>query len=515
MHAIKAGTIMMGLGLLGMLAILPAPAWSSPIDKALRALAEKNRLLAEGQSSTLTAQAGMTSNPTTAQAGNPGTAAANNPPVEVMSLATANNQAHDPMAITFTATAESIFVSWNNSPTAWANFGGYQLTRVDLTGDHAQAVTTVVVPLASYQDVSVQAKTYYEYAVTVLDGQGNSLQASNKLVAFLAPAQLPHPPVVLSGESLPERTQVRWQKAEKTSFDIEGYLVYRRLASEEPQCLNPAKPDKKDYYYDNTGQMGQTYEYYVATVDQRGQTSTASNTVTAYARPRDRNGLVLMSTAYRGNGLMDRGLNLDLQFTYYIGTLYGEQEPSLSPLAVYLDPISVWLLSGDIKYTALTERQSPLALAVGAKGGMQLFAGQQSTNSGSFTFSDKSEFDYLYGGYLALSRSFGQFGVHGGYLYGNYGNPIFYLSKYLDTEVTNQLVYLGFDFPIVRRMNAALEIIYPMQETFETRQHPYLINLHVDRLFNFDVSYMHWDQGWAFLGFFNIRFTVFQPNWLK
>ncbi len=434
---LKAGTMIMGVIFLGMLALLPAPAWSSPIEKALKALAEKNRLLAENQGSTRTAQ--RASNTITAQAA----ATETTPPPEVVALATAGNQKHDPMSLTFTATAESIYVSWSNSPTAWTNFGGYQLNRMDLTGDHAQDVTTVVVPLASYQDVSVQAKTFYEYSVTVLDGKGNSLMASNKIIAALAPAQLPETPLILSGESLPERTQVRWQKVKKTSFDIAGYLVYRRLADEAPQCLNPGKPEKNDYYYDNNGQMGQPYYYYVATVDVRGQTGTASNTVTAYARPRDRNGLVLMSTAYRGNGLMDRGLNLDLQFTYYIGTLYGEQDPSLSRLAVYLDPISLWLLGGDIKYTALTEQQSPLALAVGAKGGVELFAGQQSaTNSGSFTFSDKSEFDYLYGGYLALSHSFGQFGLHGGYLYGNYGNPVFFLSKYLDAEISNQLIFL-------------------------------------------------------------------------
>jgi hypothetical protein len=86
---------------------------------------------------------------------------------------------------------------------------------------------------------------------------------------------------------------------------------------------------------------------------------------------------------------------------------------------------------------------------------------------------------------------------------------MYYLSKYLEPSSTNSLVYAGLDFPIVRRMNMAVEVLYPMANSGQASQHPIVVNTHIDRLFNFDVSYLHWDQGWALLGYFNLRFTLF------
>jgi hypothetical protein len=246
----------------------------------------------------------------------------------------------------------------------------------------------------------------------------------------------------------------------------------------------------------------------VATVDAWGVTGEAGTTVSAYARERSRSGLVLMYTAYRGLGRKDQGFNGDMQFTYFIGTLYGDQSKELSAEPLYLDPISLWLLTADLKYTALTDPAYPVALAVGAKGSLALFAGQQNSTGGSFTFTQKSTFTTLWGSYLALSRSFGNLGVHTGYLAGTEGNVLYYLSKYLQPSPTDGLVYAGLDFPLIRRMNVALEVLYPTASGMVS-QHPLVINTHVDRLFNFDISYLHWDQGWALLGYFNLRFTLY------
>jgi hypothetical protein len=216
-----------------------------------------------------------------------------------------------------------------------------------------------------------------------------------------------------------------------------------------------------------------------------------------------------MSTAYRGFGRPDAGFNGDMEFTYFIGTLYGAQDKSLSSAPLVLDPISLWLLTGDVKYTAWTDPAYPVAVAVGAKGTLSLFAGQQNSTGGSFTLTQKSTFTTLWGTYLALSRTYGNLGLHAGYLAGTEGNALYYLSKYLDPSPTSGLVYAGLDFPLVRRMNIAMELLYPLENQVQSSQHPLVINTHVDRLLNFDVSYLHWDQGWALLGYFNLRFTLY------
>ncbi len=417
----------------------------------------------------------------------------------------------DALALTLSATAEEIVVSWGNTASSWTNFGGYMLMRSDM--DHEAAPLTAL-PMATntYRDVSVTPKVLYDYTVWVVDPQGVSLAASALERMQLVPSQPPNTPKHVQSSLEEERARVFWSPVQPTSHAVVGYAVYRSNSmGAEGQWINK-KIIKKNEFYDDSGVYGETYAYQVAAVDAWGATGEASTTVTAYARFRSRSGLVLMSTAYRGFGRNDTGLNADMQFTYYIGTLYGDQDKTLSSQPLYLDPISLWLLTADAKYTLLTEETAPLAVAGGAKGSLSLYAGQQSSTGGSFTFSGKSSFNTLWGTYLAMSRTFGNWGIHGGYMWGTEGNAVYYLSKYLEPTSTRNVVYAGLDFPIVRRMNVAVELLVPTDDQFRSELHPWLINTHVDRLFNFDISYLHWDRGWALLGYFNLRFTLFPAS---
>jgi hypothetical protein len=411
------------------------------------------------------------------------------------------------LALTCNPTAEEVVVSWNNTATAWKNFGGYILLRGD--PDHELAPQNLL-PLTvnTYRDVSVTPQTQYLYQVLVAGPGATTLGASAIEKIRLLPSVPPESPQNVQAVMDEERARIFWNAANRTSHAVAGYAVYRsNTVGAEGRWINK-KIITKTEFYDNYGDYGRLYNYQVATVDAWGVTGEAGTTVSAYARERSRSGLVLMSTAYRGLGRKDQGFNGDMQFTYFIGTLYGDQSKELSAEPLYLDPISLWLLTADLKYTALTDPAYPVALAVGAKGSLALFAGQQNSTGGSFTFTQKSTFTTLWGSYLALSRSFGNLGVHTGYLAGTEGNVLYYLSKYLQPSPTDGLVYAGLDFPLIRRMNVALEVLYPTASGMVS-QHPLVINTHVDRLFNFDISYLHWDQGWALLGYFNLRFTLY------
>jgi hypothetical protein len=501
----------------------------TPLEKAMKAIAEKENQTEQAQGTTPTAKTyfwmpGQSSD----TQGNSATAQPALTVEHVMTMAkgiypcgvstTADPLAVDPFALTSTATAEFIRLSWSNTGTAYKTFGGYLIHKAIAEETMCAAINTPQAT-ASYQDATVTAKTKYVYQVTALDTKGQTLVASWPIVTQLAPSVPPDVPTELKTSVREERLQLQWKPVKRTSHDVQGYLIYRSKPNEKIKDSLNNSPVAKAEYYDSSGKLGELYEYQIATVDTRGQTSAVSTTVTGFARPRSRNGLVLMSTAYRGMGLTkDVGFTGDMQFTYYIGTLYGEQDEELSPLGLYLDPISLWLLTADLKYTFFTEEHFPVAAAAGGKGGALLFAGQQSSSSGTFSFSEKSELDYIWGAYASLSRSFGDLGIHGGYLFGSMGDPIYYLSKFMryeENERTRNLFFAGVDFPITRRMNVALEIMYPLNANLESDQHPVLVNLHVDRLLNFDISYLHWDQGWAFLGYFNIRFTVYPSDWKK
>ncbi|MEW6517504.1 MAG: fibronectin type III domain-containing protein [candidate division FCPU426 bacterium] len=467
----------------------------TPLERALRALAGQS---SEAGSATATArsaglQADAAGSTTAAQAsGGEWTSAV-----------------VDPLGLTATATSETITLSWSTTQTAVA-LAGYLVSRAE-AGRALEPMTSQALTTASYQDLSATAGTWYTYQVTAVSGSGDTLVSSATILARLLPAVPPLAPEV-SASNQEERVQLKWKKPTRTSYEVTAYLVRRKTGPGETAVLLTPAPVAKEEYYDETGDPRRNYLYEVLAVDARGQTGPASAEVSARARPRSRNGLILMSTAYRGVDWLDTGLTGDMMFTYYIGTLYGEQAKELSPLPLYLDPISLWLLSADAKYTPVSEKNWPLTAAVGGKASLQLFAGQQSQTSGSFTFSNKSELDYVWGGYAVISRSLGDLGLHSGYVFGSLGDPLLYLSKYLrygDTVRTRNMFYFGMDLPLARRVNLAWEILYPTDAELRSQQHPVLVNMHVDRLFNFDVAYLHWDQGWAFLGYFNLRFTLF------
>lgn len=485
----------------------------SPMEKAWKAICDRAR--AEGD--TMTAQAcalydssGNSRGALALARTGPPSALVNSPAASVAAAAGQTQTAEaalppDPLGFRVSPTAEEILLSWSNTPSA----KGFWILKA--RGEEPLASqNTVLATINTYRDTTVTPQAGYRYQIVAQDIWGNTRLASRVLTASLVPSQPPSPPADYSVSSEDERVRLQWKPGPRTSHDLKGYWIYRTPLGSETRELVNVTPVAKTDYSDSQGVLFQKYQYQVQAVDTWGNTGEPSIPLPGFARPRSRSSLILASTAYRGLGRQDEnGFTGDLQFAYYIGTLYGQQDPELSKQALYLDPISLWLLLADLKYTLFTESQFPLSVAAGAKGGVSLFAGQQSSSGGSFTFSDKSQLNPIWGGYVSFSRSLGNWGVHGGYLRGTFGDTVFFLSKYLEAESGPSCFYAGTEFPLARRMNVALEVLYPLDAQFQSRQHPCLVNLHVDRLFNFDIGYLHWDRGWAVLGYFNLRFTLF------
>jgi hypothetical protein len=65
------------------------------------------------------------------------------------------------------------------------------------------------------------------------------------------------------------------------------------------------------------------------------------------------------------------------------------------------------------------------------------------------------------------------------------------------------ILYTGFNFRFIGTP-WRFEFIKP----FPMSKHPFLIDSKIDRLFAFNLSYEHWDGGYALLGYFNFRFTI-------
>jgi len=257
----------------------------------------------------------------------------------------------------------------------------------------------------------------------------------------------------------------------------------------------------------------------VAGTDTPTPTSTPSPTKTPVIA---RSGLALFPTAYSNGLTRTDGFNLDILFSYFIGSII---ERSAGLPNETLNPLRLWLFTADAKYGFLEEDGNAPGLAIGMMDTLMLEGGNATASgnsSGSLKFTAKA----LGGVYLVASKHVAdRSAVHVGYMRGNLadiggGGKVF--KRFLPTgnfsdlmtqfavgledvrgESAPNILFTGYDF---RWLGTTwrFEFVKP----FPLSKHPFLINSKIDRLFAFNLSYEHWDHGYALLGNFSFRFTI-------
>jgi fibronectin type 3 domain-containing protein len=84
--------------------------------------------------------------------------------------------------------------------------------------------------------------------------------------------------IPLQGTAVPLGIRLSWNPPDSEDDPIAGYNIYRSLeGSSQFQQLNRS-PNSPTAYTDSTVQTGQTYSYYVTSVDSSGLESVPSNT---------------------------------------------------------------------------------------------------------------------------------------------------------------------------------------------------------------------------------------------
>jgi hypothetical protein len=234
-----------------------------------------------------------------------------------------------------------------------------------------------------------------------------------------------------------------------------------------------------------------------------------------------RSGLALFPTAYSNGLYRSDGFNLDLLFSYFIGSIVEKQR---GQQAEDLNPLRLWLFTLDIKYAWLEESGNVPGFASGMIDTLLLQGGSPTssgTSSGSLKFTAKA----LGSVYTVASKRLSKnTAVHLGYMRGDLGgigggskfvHRIMPTGNFSDLMVqfadglsdergsAPNILYTGFNFKFLGTP-WRFEIIKP----FPMAKHPYLIDSKIDRLFAFNLSYEHWDGGYALLGYFNFRFTL-------
>jgi hypothetical protein len=259
----------------------------------------------------------------------------------------------------------------------------------------------------------------------------------------------------------------------------------------------------------------------------QGPVGTPTETSTTTPKPTNtpviaRSGLALFPTAYSNGLYRSDGFNLDILFSYFIGSII-EKDRGLQTET--LNPLRLWLFTVDAKYGWLHEDGDIPAIASGLIDTLLLQGGSPGatgTSTGSLKFTAQA----LGSIYTVASKRIGRdTAVHLGIMRGNLagiGGGSKFVKRILPTgnfsnlmlqfasglydergESAPNIVYTGFNFKWLGTP-WRFEFIKP----FPLSKHPFLIDSKIDRLFAFNLSYEHWDGGYALLGYFNFRFTI-------
>jgi hypothetical protein len=256
----------------------------------------------------------------------------------------------------------------------------------------------------------------------------------------------------------------------------------------------------------------------------RQPTLTFTPTAT-HTPPVSRASLALWPTAYSNDQYRTDGFNWDIGFTYVIGTI--AEKASDKPNVDWLNPLRLWLLTSDVKYAWLEEKEDAPAVASGLMLSMLLNGGGGSNANGgagqgstSFQLTGRS----VGGVYTVLSKSLEpQSAIHFGYVYGftglfhdmgigdfgpsmGYSDLIPLTTSKLSSvsgDSAPSIFYTGFNTRLLGT-NWKFEIWKP----FPMEQDPILFDSQIDGLFAFNLGYERWNSGYAVLGYFNFRFTI-------
>jgi hypothetical protein len=235
-----------------------------------------------------------------------------------------------------------------------------------------------------------------------------------------------------------------------------------------------------------------------------------------------RGALALMPTAFSNGWDHWDGLNWDISFSYYIGTIADSN--TTTGATDYLNPLRIWLLTNDIKYCWLDANGDRPGIATGLLSTL-LLSGGNPGETGSASQNFQLTGNSMGGVYTVMSIPIEtNNAVHFGYVFGfrdafnsigiggfaptlNYSDLLPQLTDKLPSGNGEpnppNLFYTGWNTRFLGT-NWKFEIWKP----FPMYDNPILLNTQVDGLFAFNLAYERWDEGYALLGYFNFRFTI-------
>ncbi|MCE5300985.1 MAG: hypothetical protein LLG37_08980 [Spirochaetia bacterium] len=388
-----------------------------------------------------------------------------------------------------------------------------------------------------FVDVNILSATAYHYRIDSADLSGNVYQSDT--VTVTTPDILPpYPPANFKAYQDVQQVVLKWTGAPQGSFPLSTYNVYRGRSADKLELIKVLSA-AKNAYNDEDVEGGIKYFYAMTAADIKGGESRKTEAQGVVPFPPSQTSVVLMPTGFRNNIFDNYGLNIDAGFAYYIGSIFGQHD--VGGYGSKTDTFAkngIWLLSVDAKWSFFNPFENWPSLALGVDYTLLLrdkIGSSETTNAGA-TFSTKDSvlgLQYMFAS--ASKKAFWETTVHAGYslgfkLYkddkgkGAAGYIPYLVNTILGSEAVDSAsaetgerviearnaYYLGFSRPFFGKMGLKAEYLVPvdMNKNFAL-PNTYIINTHIDRFINFDLAYLHYDGGYAWLGYINLRFSIF------
>lgn len=324
--------------------------------------------------------------------------------------------------------------------------------------------------------------------------------------------------------------------------DIQGYNLYRSSSPDIRGDYLGKKINRKiltlNKYTDYSAGSGKIYYYQVYALDKDKNTVAYSTSVVAYILP-FHSVNVLTPTAFQSKRVAGEhlvrtkylfakkplfGLNFDFVTSYYIGRLFGKNNPDdrwEKDRYEYITRVGIWLLTVDGKIVFPYLEKKYLSLACGARYTFMYNDKPAPTPGAGEEFVIKpqeAKSKALPSGYIVLTKIWPRNTFHLGTIFGKedeiipqlseYAYKYYYLAGYWPTR--KNIIFFGLNTRLIPGINLKIEALHPLNHPLE----PWLINFDLGKFLpaNFQFAYFQYKYGWDILGYFNFRYTFYPPQ---
>lgn len=467
-----------------------------------------------------------------------------------------------PVGVSAVPRRDDVELVWDAGSPWVAPIRGYRVWAADSLEGLAGAAP-VDLSGTSWVDSSSRPDALRWYAVASVDAAGRVSPLSATVSAKPTGTLPPGAPVGLTTRSRTERVLLAWEPAPPGTAPVTAYLLSRRWEGEEEwSFLARLGPERREYSDRAPGDRG--YVYSLAAVDSEGNTGQAAYVgASPSAKPLNKTLVVLMPTAYANHKDRDRGLNLNVLFDFYVGSLYQSYTSPLTGLerTAQFQPLQVATVSTDAKWALLDDRGFVPGLATGFYSASLINFGQPSGSQTVGISSTGGGIRTLGNVYVAASKRFWpgerRASVHGGLFLGALADTLVreplppdwhltarhllpggdlpqLLTRFVDPKLGAQvgqaphLAFAGVQFPFTvplgfRRWHTGLRMEYitplayraeyapsatglPPPDAAPATQLPWLLNVHVDNLplFGFEFGFFKIPGGFQLIAFYHI-----------